>query len=171
MVVFKNFGSVNTDVIQGQCYCIQCHVQTLHFRADLNQKDFEVNNPVYCQLDANHYDTPMAIRNLKLEEIVKRIRLSNSEMTSESIQIDAIMPKTPNVCVNINQETSQVAVQLNNCHLCCCCYLFLIIGFALLALLLYYARFSWPNSGRNAIDFTCHFFLLFSVFTSFQPIK
>ena len=84
------------------------------------------------------YDTPMAIRNLKLEEIVKRIRLSNSEtarMTWESIQIDAIVPKTPNVRVNINQGTSQVPVQLNNCCLCCCGYLFLIIGFALLALL------------------------------------
>ena len=84
--------------------------------------------------DANLYDTPMAIRNLKLEEIVKRIQLSNSEMTSESIQIDAIVPKTPNVCVNTNQETSQIAVLLNNCCLCCCGYLFLIIGFALLAL-------------------------------------
>ena len=29
--------------------------------------------------DANLYDTPMAIRNLKLEEIVKRFQLSNSE--------------------------------------------------------------------------------------------
>ena len=59
----------------------------------------------------------MAIRNLKLEEIVKRFQLSNSEtakMMSESIQIDATVPKTPNVHGNINQETRQVAVQLNN---------------------------------------------------------
>ena len=41
--------------------------------------------------DASLYDTPC--RNLKLEEIVKRFQLSNSEtakMTSDSIQIDAI---------------------------------------------------------------------------------
>ena len=48
--------------------------------------------------DASLYETPC--RNLKLEEIVKRFQLSHSEtakMTSDSIQIDAIVPKTPNV--------------------------------------------------------------------------
>ena len=61
--------------------------------------------------DAKLYDTPMAIRNLKLEEIVKKLQLSNSETTkkntSESIQIEAIVPKTPNCCV----ETRQVPVE------------------------------------------------------------
>ena len=41
--------------------------------------------------DANLYDTPMTIRNQKLEEMFKRYQLSNLEtakMTSESIQID-----------------------------------------------------------------------------------
>ena len=41
--------------------------------------------------DANLYDTPMTIRNQKLEEMFKRFQLSNLEtakMTSESIQID-----------------------------------------------------------------------------------
>ena len=108
-----------------------------------------------------------AIRNLKMEEIVKRFQLSNSEtakMTLESIQIDEIVPKTPNVRGNINQETRQVAVQLNNdivedgenmdsgCSLNClkyCCFGFaclLLITFIsvsiLLALILYYGPFS-----------------------------
>ena len=54
------------------------------------------------------------IRNLKLEEMVGRLQLSVSEATkklvSESIQIEPMVPETPNVCRDTNQQTT---VQLN----------------------------------------------------------
>ena len=57
------------------------------------------------------------IRNLKLEDMVERLQLSISEatkkLTSESIQIDAIQPETPNVILDTNQETRQATVELN----------------------------------------------------------
>ena len=57
------------------------------------------------------------IRNRKLEEMVERLQLSISEATnklvSESIQIDSIVPETPNVHQNTNQEARQDTVQLN----------------------------------------------------------
>ena len=97
--------------------------------------------------EANLYDTPMTIRNLKLEEMVKRFQLSNLEtakMMSESIQIDATVPKTPNVHGNINQETRQVAVQLNNDIIVddddrwrlsdCCLLLLTVVGVIVFAL-------------------------------------
>ena len=58
----------------------------------------------------------------------------------------ATVPKTPNVCVNINQETSQVAVQLNNFHLCCCCM---------------FLSMFWIKSSNVSISFqNTHIFLL-----------
>ena len=55
-------------------------------------------------------------RNLKLEEMVERLQLSMSEATkklsSESIQIDPIVPETPNINQDANQETRQDMVQL-----------------------------------------------------------
>jgi hypothetical protein len=57
------------------------------------------------------------IRNLKLEEMVERLQLSLSEGTkklaSESIQINPIVPETPNLHRDINQETRQATIQLN----------------------------------------------------------
>ena len=57
------------------------------------------------------------IRNLKLEDMVERLQLSIAEatkkLTSESIQIDAIQPETPNVILDTNQETRQATVELN----------------------------------------------------------
>ena len=56
------------------------------------------------------------IRCLKLEEMVERLQLSMSEATkklsSESIQIDPIVPETPNINQDANQETRQDMVQL-----------------------------------------------------------
>ena len=57
------------------------------------------------------------IRNLKLEDMVERLQLSISEatkkITSESIQIDAIQPETPNIYLHTNQENRQATVELN----------------------------------------------------------
>jgi hypothetical protein len=57
------------------------------------------------------------IRNLKLEEMVERLQFSVSEATkklvSESIQIDPIVPETPNVHRDTNQEARRDTVQLN----------------------------------------------------------
>ena len=84
-----------------------------------------------------------SIRNLKLEEMVERLQLSDSEvtkkLTSESIQIDSIVPKTQNVWRDTNQETKQATVQLSIveddenvtsetfCALCCKVFKWLII--------------------------------------------
>ena len=68
-----------------------------------------------CPICRQLYDGP--IRNLKLEEMVERLQLSLSEGTkklvSESIQIDQIVPETPNLRSDTNQETRQATVQLN----------------------------------------------------------
>ena len=68
-----------------------------------------------CPICRQLYDGP--IRNLKLEEMVERLQLSLSEGTkklvSESIQIDPIVPETPNLRSDTNQETRQATVQLN----------------------------------------------------------
>ena len=68
-----------------------------------------------CPICRQLHDGP--IRNLKLEEMVERLQLSLSEGTkklaSESIQIDPIVPETPNLQRDTNQETRQATVQLN----------------------------------------------------------
>ena len=57
------------------------------------------------------------IRNLKLEDMVEKLQLSISEATkklsSESIQIDAIEPETPNIWLDTIQENRQATVELN----------------------------------------------------------
>ena len=57
------------------------------------------------------------IRNLKLEEMVERLQSSVSEATkklvSENIQIDPIVPKTPNVPRDNTQVVRRDTVQLN----------------------------------------------------------
>ena len=67
-----------------------------------------------CPICRQLHDGP---RNLKLEEMVERLQLSLSEGTkklvSESIQIDPIVPETPNLHRDTNQETRQATVQLN----------------------------------------------------------
>ena len=67
-----------------------------------------------CPICRQLHDGP---RNLKLEEMVERLQLSLSEGTkklvSESIQIDQIVPETPNLRSDTNQETRQATVQLN----------------------------------------------------------
>ena len=67
-----------------------------------------------CPICRQLHDGP---RNLKLEEMVERLQLSLSEGTkklaSESIQIDPIVPETPNLHRDTNQETRQAADQLN----------------------------------------------------------
>ena len=66
-----------------------------------------------CPICRQLHDGP--IRNLKLEEMVERLQLSLSEGTkklaSESIQINPIVPETPNQ--NNNQESRQATVELN----------------------------------------------------------
>ena len=68
-----------------------------------------------CSICRQIHDGP--IRNLKLEEMVERLQLSLSEGTKklvlESIQIDPIVPETPNLQLDTNQETRQATVQLN----------------------------------------------------------
>ena len=68
-----------------------------------------------CPICRQLHDRP--IRNLKLEEMVERLQLSLSEGTkklaSESIQIDPIVPETPNLHRDTNQETRQARDQLN----------------------------------------------------------
>ena len=67
-----------------------------------------------CPICRQLHDGP---RNLKLEEMVERLQLSLSEGTkklvSESIQINPIVPETPNLHRDTNQETRQATVQLN----------------------------------------------------------
>ena len=67
-----------------------------------------------CPICRQLHDGP---RNLKLEEMVERLQLSLSEGTkklaSESIQIDPIVPETPSLQQDTNQETRQATVQLN----------------------------------------------------------
>ena len=67
-----------------------------------------------CPICRQLHDGP---RNLKLEEMVERLQLSLSEGTkklvSESIQIDPIVPETPNLQLDTNQETRRATVQLN----------------------------------------------------------
>ena len=102
--------------------------------------------------DANLYDTPMAIRNLKLEEIIKRLQSPNSEtvsnMASESIQIDAIVSKKPNqvaVCSNTNdivedhgENMTSGCSMKDRCYWFCCVLLPLgIILIDFLILLIY----------------------------------
>ena len=64
-----------------------------------------------CRVDIikkSKRNAPM--RNRKLEEMVERLQLSVSEATkklsSESIQIDPIVPETPNLQLDNNQETT-----------------------------------------------------------------
>ena len=67
-----------------------------------------------CPICRQLHDGP---RNLKLEEMVERLQLSLSEGTkklvSESIQIDPIVPETPNLQLDTNQETRQATVRLH----------------------------------------------------------
>ena len=68
-----------------------------------------------CPICRQIHDGP--IRNLKLEEMVEKLQLSLSEGTkklaSESIQINPIVPETPNLHWNTNQETKKAMVQLD----------------------------------------------------------
>ena len=68
-----------------------------------------------CPICRQLHDRP--IRNLKLEEMVERLQFSLSEGTkklaSASIQIDPIVPETPNLHRDTNQETRQATYQLN----------------------------------------------------------
>ena len=61
--------------------------------------------------DDQLYDGPISLRNLKLEEIVKSLQVS--DLASESIQIGATGAKPSKVHKDTNQETRQVSVQLN----------------------------------------------------------
>ena len=56
------------------------------------------------------YDGPISLQNLKLEEIVKSLQVS--DLASESIQIGATGAKPSKVHKDTNQETRQVSVQL-----------------------------------------------------------
>ena len=68
-----------------------------------------------CRVDVSKKSKP--IRNLKLEKMVEKLQLSLSEGTkklaSESIQIDPILPETPNVCRDTNLLIRQANVQSN----------------------------------------------------------
>ena len=95
--------------------------------------------------DANLYDTPMAIRNLKVEEIIKRLQSPNSEtakkVASESIQIDAIVPKKPKqvaVRSNTNDIHEDGENMTNGCSMKVRCYWFCcFLGIGLIAYVIF----------------------------------
>ena len=95
--------------------------------------------------DANLYDTPMAIRNLKVEEIIKRLQSPNSEtaekVASEGIQIDAIVPKKPKqvaVRSNTNDIHEDGENMTNGCSMKVRCYWFCcFLGIALIAYVIF----------------------------------
>ena len=92
--------------------------------------------------DANLYDTPMAIRNLKVEEIIKRLQSPNSEtaneVASESIQIDAIVPKKPKQ-VAVQSNTNDIVEDgENGCSMKVRCYWFCcFLGIGLIAYVIF----------------------------------
>ena len=83
-----------------------------------------------CRVDIINRSNLMGpIRNLKLEEMVERLQSSVSEATkklvSENVQIDPIVPKTPNVCrdtatvqLNIVEDDENVTSE-RCCDPCC----------------------------------------------------
>ena len=87
----------------------------------------------------------MAIRNLKLEEIIKRLQSPNSEtakkVASESIQIDAIVPKKPKqvaVRSNTNDIHEDGENMTNGCSTKVRCYWFCcFLGIALIAYVIF----------------------------------
>jgi hypothetical protein len=91
------------------------------------------------------YDTPMAIRNLKVEEIIKRLQSPNSEtakkVASESIQIDAIVPKKPKqvaVRSNTNDIHEDGENMTNGCSMKVRCYWFCcFLGIGLIAYVIF----------------------------------
>ena len=130
------------------------------------------------------------IRNLKLEDMVERLQLSISEatkkLTSESIQIDAIEPETPNVCLDTNQETRQATVELNiveddenvtselgSCQwivrlihaIIVCLFLFLLIGVGLsvIGVILYASGFLFSIGTTDSVFCGCIFVVLLAL--------
>ena len=90
--------------------------------------------------DAN----PMAIRNLKLEEIIKRLQSPNSEtakkVASESSQIDAIVPKKPKQ-VAVRSNTNDIVEdhgENSGCSMKVRCYWFCcFLGIGLIAYVIF----------------------------------
>ena len=126
-VCFETIDSVPIDQCRnGHVVCEDCHPKL-----------------ETCPICRELRDGP--IRNLKLEKMVERLQLSMSEATkklsSESIQIDPIVPETPNVNRDAYQETRQDTVQLNivehdeNVTSEPCCFRFIRIFFRIMKFL------------------------------------
>ena len=102
-ICFETIDSVPIyQCLNGHVVCKNCHPK--------------MKTCPICRVDTiKKCDGP--IRNLKLEEMVERLQFSVSEATkklvSESIQIEPMLPKIPNVCRDTNQQTRQATVQLN----------------------------------------------------------
>ena len=99
----------------------------------------------YAEMLISMTCTPMAIRNLKVEEIIKRLQSPNSEtakkVASESIQIDAIVPKKPKqvaVRSNTNDIHEDGENMTNGCSTKVRCYWFCcFLGIALIAYVIF----------------------------------
>ena len=64
-----------------------------------------------CPICRQIYDGP--IRNLKIEEMVLSLSEGTKKLALESIQINPIVPETPNFHRNPNQDAKKATVQLN----------------------------------------------------------